>query len=166
MRRLVSLTLAVLLASTASSIGPAQASTRLTSHAGKQDWNKQIGWVTVPVLYVTDRHLNIQSGELDYSEQQGTDGLSYGVKNITIPLTAGGHDISALIDDSLETLEDSEMKGCLAETMLQSGTFLDFKAALSESPEMETKWKEFHKREMEQTAKSWLKEHKVLHTSG
>lgn len=58
-------------------------------HAEKQDWNKQIGWVTVPVFYVTDRQLNIQSGDLDYSERQRTDGLSYGVKNVTIPYT--GH---------------------------------------------------------------------------
>lgn len=58
------------------------------TYAVKQDWNKQIGWVTVPVFYVTDRQLNVQSGDLDYSEQQRTDGLSYGVKNITIPLTA------------------------------------------------------------------------------
>lgn len=76
-----------------------------------------------------------------------------------------GHDISALIDDFLDTLGDSEMKDCLLEeTMLQSGTLADFKAALSESPETETKWKEFHKREMEQTAKSWLKEHNVLYS--
>jgi esterase/lipase superfamily enzyme len=88
MRRFFSLVLALLLANTASSACPAQASTRPTSHTEKQDWNKQIGWVTVPVFYVTDRHLNVQSGELDYSEQQSTDGLSYGVKNITIPLTA------------------------------------------------------------------------------
>lgn len=78
----------------------------------------------------------------------------------------GGHDISALIDDFLDTLGDSDIKNCLAEIMLQSGTFLDFKAALSESPETETKWNDFHKREMEQTAKSWLKGHKVLHTTG
>jgi hypothetical protein len=67
-----------------------------------------------------------------------------------------GHDISALIDDFLDTLGDLEIKDSLAETMLNRGTFVDFKAVLSESPEIKIKWKEFHKREMEQTAKSWF----------
>lgn len=89
MKRLILIT-AILLLLTGPALGerPSEAHQRPPSYAGKQDWNKQIGWVTVPVFYVTDRHLNIQSGELDYSEQQRADGLSYGVKNITIPLTA------------------------------------------------------------------------------
>lgn len=56
--------------------------------APKDMWNRQIGWVTVPVFYVTDRHFEATSGEIDFSEHQRLDGLSYGVKNVTIPYTA------------------------------------------------------------------------------
>ena len=87
MRRLYPLFLVLLAAWTV--CAPASlAHRRAPAPMPKEAWNREIGWVTVPVFYVTDRHLNVQSGEVDFSEEQRTDGLSYGVKNVTIPLTA------------------------------------------------------------------------------
>jgi hypothetical protein len=67
--------LAFLIASSAASI-PAAAHKQPAAYAAKSDWKKQIGWVTVPVFYVTDRSLIVSAGELDYSELQRTDGLT------------------------------------------------------------------------------------------
>lgn len=75
-----------------------------------------------------------------------------------------GHDISALIDDFLDRLGDSQMKDCLEETMLRRGTLADFKGALSEFPETESKWEKFHKAALQKIAKSWLQEHNIMYS--
>lgn len=70
-------------------------------------------------------------------------------------------DIALLMDDFLDTLKNAECKQFLEKVLLHSGTFLDFKCALLEFPQAQAAWDEFHKREMKETAKSWLKSQNV-----
>jgi len=73
------------------------------------------------------------------------------------PLPA--QDIALLMDDFVGTLTDEEIREDLEELLLESGTYEEFKLTLSELPEVQKNWEEFHRREMKQVATSWLRNH-------
>ncbi|MBA3858877.1 MAG: hypothetical protein C0508_00945 [Cyanobacteria bacterium PR.023] len=78
------------------------------------------------------------------------------------PLTPS--DISLLMDNFIATLTDVDARQTLEELLIESGTYEDFKLMLSDFPAAKSSWKQYHQNEMEQFAKSWLKNHNLTFT--
>lgn len=73
-------------------------------------------------------------------------------------------DVSLLMDNFIATLTDIDARQTLEELLMESGTYEDFKFVLSEFPAALSSWTQYHQNEMEQFAKSWLKNHNLSFT--
>lgn len=66
------------------------------------------------------------------------------------------HEGFRIMEDFVDTLPDSGDKQTLIRALLWRKPFSNFKAALSEMPEIRNEWFEFHDRALRQYAKEWL----------